>query len=231
MSKDTEHTSLKQKLGRLRPRDTAYARAHSASYTRIVDRLRWILPIVVLIGLGLLLAWPMWQNNQISAVLIDNVPNLMVEKLNLTGLDERNQPYSLTAERALQAINTKNLVDLQKPKGELTLQSGAWMAGHADAGRLDQAAKKLWLGGNVELFHDDGYRFTTDEMNVDLGKSAAWGAKPVVLQGKFGEIEGGGFRLLDGGKAVVITGPARAKLQLRAQRGSDKPNINHSQAR
>lgn len=231
MTEDPETTEATPKLATLRPRDTSAAKESSVRYSRLVDRLRWVLPVVVLIGLGLLLVWPMWHANTISAVMVDNVPNLMVENLNLTGVDERNQPYALTAERALQAVNKTNLVDLEKPKGELSLQNGAWMAAQANQGRLDQKTKRLWLGGQVEIFHDKGYRFVSEEMNVDLAKSTAWGEQPVVIQSDFGKIEGTGFRLLDGGKTLVINGPAKMKLDLPKLRRSDKQNINHSRAR
>jgi len=232
MVDENNKNSAQDRLGRLKPRDTRGAKAHSLKYSRVVDMLRWLLPVVVVIGLGLLLLWPMWQANKISAVLVDDVPNLMVERLNLTGTDERGQSYALTADRALQAANTKNIVDLEKPKGELTLQSGDWVSGHADRGRLDQSTNKLWLGGNVELFHDKGYRFSSDEMNVDIKTSTAWGSQPITIQGEFGQIQGNGFRLLDGGKTVVVTGQAKARLSLRQTRQPDnKPNINTSPSR
>ena len=219
------------RLGRLKPRDTSAVKAQSQRYSRTIDRLRWILPVIVVLGICVLLFWPMWQANRISAVMVENVPNLMIESVNLTGQDEQGQPYALTADRALQAANTKNLVDLDKPKGELTLKEGAWVAVNANQGRLDQTTKKLWLGGNVELFHDGGYRFTTNEMNVDITESAAWGSQPVLIQGDFGQVEGKGFRLLDGGKSFIVTGPAKARLDLQQMGRPDKDNFNTSPSR
>jgi len=236
MSDEPEMLNPPERLGRLRPRDTRAARINSIRNSRIVDVLRWLLPVIILFGIGALLAWPMWHDNQISAVMVDNVPNLMVEKLNLTGTDTKGQAYALTADRALQAANTKNIVDLDKPKGEIQLSGGAWVAGHADRGRLDQGSNKLWLGGNVELFHDQGYRFTSDEMNVDMKTSTAWGLQPITIQGPFGTIAGGGFRLLDAGATIVITGPAKARLSLQrmgpsAKPKNAKPNVNPSTSR
>jgi len=231
MSQELEKTEKSGTLGTLRPRDTRAALSHSATYSRVVAYLRWIVPLVVLMSLGALFVWPMWQAQKISVAMVDSVPNLMVEKLNLTGLDQNNQPYSLTADRALQAIGAKNLVDLENPKGELSLQNGSWLAGHAAQGRLDQVEKKLWLGGDVEFFHDQGTRFASNEVNVDLGKSLAWGSQPVVIQGSFGVIAGSGFRMLDGGKTLIITGPAEAKLHLQGSKGSGKPDINVSHPR
>ncbi|MGE4351226.1 MAG: LPS export ABC transporter periplasmic protein LptC [Bdellovibrionales bacterium] len=220
-----------ERLGQLRPRDTRAARNRSIRYTRFVDIMRWALPVTVLVGLGLLLFWPIWHTNRVSAVVVENVPNLMVENLNLTGVDEKGQPYALTADRALQAANTKNLVDLEKPRGEMTMTGGAWVALHADQGRLDQNTKKLWLGGHVEIFHDKGYRFSTQEMNVDIPQSTAWGEQPVEIQGSFGEIHGQGFRFLEGGHTLVVTGPATARLDLRALGRPDKDNLNTSPSR
>lgn len=219
------------RLLRLAPRDTRTAAAQSLAYTRAVKFMRWLLPLFALFGLGLLMIWPTLRAQKISAVMVDNVPNLMVEKLHLTGIDSRNQPYSLTASRALQAANAQNLVDLERPEAEISLSSGGWLSGRAAYGRLDQKAKKLWLGGAVELFHDEGHRFLTDEMNVDLTASAVWGEKPVLLQGSFGEIRGQGFKLLEAGRVFVVVGPATAKLSLQPGQASDKRSVNTSSSR
>ena len=224
-------TTDEPRLGRLKPRDTRAAKAHSARYSRTVDLLRWLLPVIVVAGVAFLFLWPMWQANKISAVMVDNVPNLMVESLNMTGMDKQGRPYALTADRALQAATTKNLIDLEKPKGELTLANGAWVAARSNQGRLDQDTQKLWLGGAVEIFHDDGHRFLSEELNIDIQQNNAWGEKPVLIQGHFGHIAGTGFRLLEGGKTIIITGPATAKLDLQAMSRPDKDNINTSPSR
>jgi lipopolysaccharide export system protein LptC len=75
----------------------------------------------------------------------------------------------------------------------------------------------------VQLFHDKGYQFTTDEAQVDINQDDAWGEKPVLIQGGFGEIRGKGFRVLDHGSVVVVGGPAKAILNLRSSGPSDKP--------
>lgn len=223
----------KGRLSGLRPRDTREARSRSLAYSRFVGVLRWVLPLLVVCGLAALTIWPIIKERQLATLVIETVPNLMVEHLHLTGRDENNQAYSLTAKRALQAEEpaNKNLVDLEKPEAEISLNDGAWLAGHAAYGRLDQATEKLWLGGKVEFFHDQGYSFLSDEAYVDMEKKAAWGEKPVLIQGGFGEIRGSGFRFLDGGNALVVTGPATAKLDLQHLEGSDKPSGKNSTSR
>jgi len=221
------------RLGRLHPRDTSEAKSSSVAYSRLVGRLRWILPLLAILGLVTLTLWPFLKTQTLTSFVVERVPNLMVEHLHLTGMDERNQSYSLTAARALQASGTdnQNLIDLEKPEAEISLQSGAWVAGHAAYGRIDQTDKKVWLGGAVEFFHDAGYRFTSDEVFVDFDKKAAWGEKPVLIQGGFGEIRGQGFRLLDGGAVFVVVGPGTAKLDLQAMKRPVKPSGKDSPSR
>ncbi|MDD5586184.1 MAG: LPS export ABC transporter periplasmic protein LptC [Alphaproteobacteria bacterium] len=205
-------------------RDTRRAAAHSAAYSRAVGVLRWALPLAVLMVLVALIVLPMIQAKKITAAVAEAVPNLVVEKLNLTGLDAKNQPYSLTAAKALQAENAKNVIDLEMPQGDIALENGAWLAGKAQYGRYDQENKRLWLGGNVELFHDQGYQFTTSEAQVDMSQNTAWGDQPVLIQGAFGEIRGQGFRVLEKGNVVVIKGHAQALLNLQTAKPSDKPS-------
>jgi len=206
-----------------KPRDTRSAVAQSFVYSRVVGVLRWALPLAVLLGLVMLVVWPMLGAKKMKTIVAEAIPNLVVENLHLTGLDAKNQPYSLTAAKALQAANVKNLIDLEKPQGDITLSSGAWLAGKAQYGRFDQLNKHLWLGGDVQLYHDQGYQFTTSEAQVDLGQNLAWGEQPVLIQGAFGEIRGQGFRVLDEGNVIVIKGHAQARLNLQAAPASDTP--------
>ncbi len=207
----------------IRLRDTRQALARSRFYSRVVGFLRWTLPLAVLVVLVVLVGWPILQTKSLTAIVAEAIPNLVVENLHLTGIDASNQPYSLTAARALQALKSKSLIDLEKPQGEITLNNGAWLAGKAELGRFDQQGQRLWLGGNVQLFHNEGYQFTTSEAQVDMAKNIAWGDKPILIEGSFGEIKGEGFRVLERGNVVVVTGHSRALLNLHSQPSSDKP--------
>jgi lipopolysaccharide export system protein LptC len=215
MSDPSPPVARSARLGRLGPRDISQAALESASYSRRVGFLRWMLPLLVIGGLAFLFLWPQLKRVGVTEMVVQNVPNLMVEKVNLTGLDAKKQPYALTADRALQAGNLKNVIDLEKPKGELSLKGGGWISGGALQGRFDQKTEKLWLGGAVEFFHDDGYRFLADELFVDMKKNLLWSEKPVLFQGSFGEVHGKAFRALEGGAVLVFKGPAKARLRIK----------------
>lgn len=223
MATDTTISKRARLLSSLKPRDTRKDVERSRAYSHIVGTLRWTLPALMLVVLATLIAWPMVRAQKLNSIISESIPNLVVENLHLTSLDSNNQPYSLTASRALQAGDSKNVIELEQPQGEITLSSGAWLAGKAKQGSFDQKNKRLWLEGNVELFHDEGYEFKTNEALFDMKDNTAWGNKEVLIQGPFGEIHGTGFKVTDKGNVIIIKGHAMAKLNLRTALTSDKP--------
>ncbi len=222
---DQDTQTKKHSLSFITPRVTRRAaRARSSGATRLVAKLRFILPVAALLILGVVVIWPSINPEKIKSEIVKKIPDLVIEDLHFNGLDSKNEPYSMTAARATRPGGLQNVYDLNKPRAEITLQDGAWLSGQSDFGRYDQDTRKLWLGGNVQLFHDKGYEFTTDEAQIDISADNAYGEKPVLIQGDFGEIRGQGFKALDAGKTFVVTGPAKAILSLHAKDGSDKPS-------
>lgn len=210
------------RLSFLRPRDSARA-AKARGPRRFVSRLMIALPILsVLILIGLMV-WPYVNPHKILMKTLEQVPDLVIQNLNFTDKDSKNQPYSISAEKATRPNGTQNIFDLEKPQGEITLQEGAWVAIKSLYGRYDKDKNLLWLGGDVQIFHDKGFQFTTDELQANLNDRTSWGEKPVLIQGSFGEIRGVGFRLLDSGNVIVVKGPATALLNLQGGQASDKP--------
>lgn len=209
----------------LRPRATKRA-VKARGRRRIVGGLRFALPVAALLVLIVLVAWPVINPRIVATAAIKNIPDLVVQNLHFTGLDSKNQPYSLVAATATRPQGTANVYDLTKPEAEITLSSGAWVSGKARYGRYDQDTRQLWLGGDVQLFHDKGYQFTSNEAWVNLDGKYAWGQQPVLLQGDIGEVRGAGFKLLEGGSVMIVAGPAHAVLQLRPAPVSDKPGAS-----
>jgi lipopolysaccharide export system protein LptC len=64
----------------------------------------------------------------------------------------------------------------------------------------------------VRVNQDRGFEFNSDEVHYLVNAGEGWGDRPVVAQGPFGVIAADGFRLFEGGKTVVFTGPARARI-------------------
>jgi lipopolysaccharide export system protein LptC len=209
-------------LSFIQPRDND--RTRKARRTpRIANFLRVALPTLALVVLLALLIWPALRPNKISTAIVKNIPDLVVDNLHFTGTDSKDQAYSINAVKATRPQGLQNIFDLDQPKAEITMTNGVWLAVQSQQGRYDQDSRKLWLGGDVQVFHDQGYQFTSDELQVDMKENYAFGNKPVLIQGSFGEITGQGFRLLEGGQVMIVKGPARAILALQNTPSPDKP--------
>lgn len=138
--------------------------------------------------------------------------SITLQKATTTGVDRSGRPYSIVAERAWRPGREAQIVDMLEPVAEMTTASGTWFTMRADRGRYDEATGKLLLSGNVRLNQDKGFEFNAEEVHYLVGEGEGWGDRPVVAQGPFGVVEADGFRLLDGGRTVVFTGPAKARI-------------------
>lgn len=196
-------------------------RAPGLAYTRFVGLLKVVLPALALGILLLLVAWPRLGDPPAPLAVRPGDESAMLNA-RYVGTDEKDRPFSVVAERAVRSASAPELVDLVRPEAEMTLEDGTWIFLRGDSGRYNEKTGKLLLLGSVDLIHDDGYEFRTDEAHVNVDEGTAWGDRPVQGQGPFGEIFAQGFRLFDKGQTVVFTG--RARLNLAAEGGADGPS-------
>jgi lipopolysaccharide export system protein LptC len=208
----------------LTPRDSKRA-AKARGQRRVIGRLKVILPVISGIVLVGLVVWPMINPNKIITKAMKNIPDIMIENITYSDVDSNQQPYTVSAAKARRPGGAANVFDLDQPQAEITLKEGTWIATKSVYGRYNRDTSHLWLGGDVRIYHDKGYQFTTDELQVDLQGRNAWGEKPVLIQGGFGEIRGIGFQMMDSGNIIVVKGPATALLNLQSGPASVKPSL------
>ncbi len=127
------------------------------------------------------------------------------------GVDQRGQPFTLTADQA----NERGADDvlLANPEGDITLNSGAWLMLKSVSGTFNQKADTLALRGNVTLYRNDGTIMTAPRAAIDLHDGTANSTDPVAAQGPFGTLNAAnGFNLTGRGTDVVFKGPVSLTL-------------------
>ena len=70
---------------------------------------------------------------------------------NITGFRNDGQPYSVTAEKALQDIKNPTTVELQRLTGDVGMAGGETMRISADSGVYDTLAQRMRVSGNVRM--------------------------------------------------------------------------------
>ncbi len=181
-------------------------------YSMFVGLMKVLLPAVAMALILLVVAWPQLVPDDdgfrlsISELGPEQAESLTMLNARYIGMDEKSQPYMVTADMATQSEQDKELIDLELPKADITLQDGTWLALTARQGRFRRKPQILDLTGSVSLFHDKGFELRTESARIDLNAATAEGNQPVEGQGAAGLISAEGFRILDRGERIYFTG-------------------------
>jgi lipopolysaccharide export system protein LptC len=187
-----------------------------AAYTRFVrlgKHTLWILIAVVVA----VIVWISSNSNgeDGSRLVFSNIPqgavteNVMI-KPRYQGLDEKNQPYTVVADNAVQ--KDADTVELKNIRADMMQNTGTWIGLNAGAGELNMKTRKMLLSGGVSLFYDGGYEMRSDHARVDIGEGHAFGDAPVEGQAPGGTITADRFEVVDNGKVIRFNGSVRMKL-------------------
>ena len=183
-----------------------------------VGLMKVVLPAMAAALILLVVAWPQFTGDAdkfrlgVSKLGIDQLENLSMLNARFDGIDEKEQPYTITADMATQSRQGEDLIDLELPKADITLRDGTWLALTARAGEYNKAARLLDLQGAVSLFHDRGFELQTSAARIDLEAGIAEGDEPVQGFGAAGAIQSEGFRVLDRGRRIIFTGRSHLTL-------------------
>jgi lipopolysaccharide export system protein LptC len=197
------------------------ARLHAGELGPALARLgrrRWVvrwtkrlLPLLALALLALIALWPeidkMQEQGRVTFRRLTAVSagGAMVTDARYRSVDERGQPYTVTAATATQVSPER--INLTMPKADITLASGNWLMLEADKGVYMQHLGQLDLEGHVTLYRDDGTTVHSATATIDLKSGAAAGNDSVHAEGPFGTLDAQNFALLDKGRMIQFGGP------------------------
>ncbi|MFQ5955004.1 MAG: LPS export ABC transporter periplasmic protein LptC, partial [Kiloniellales bacterium] len=187
-------------------------RRAGAFYSHFVAFLKLLLPMIAAALMLIVIIWPEITSRDegfrigVADISVEDAKNLRMVNPRYMNIDKVGQPYVLSADETTQATGDDQLVRLKRPKADITLKDGTWIALNADFGNFYRTDKLLDLFGSVNLYQDQGYEFHTTRARFDLTKGHASGQEAVQGQGPFGTVESQGFRILNNGKSILFTG-------------------------
>lgn len=194
-------------------------RAGHHHYSRFVGLMKVALPASA-VGLMLLVAiWPRLATEdnrfQIGVASLNptSVESLSMVNARYQGLDRSNKPFTLTADQATEDKTDRDIVQLKNPKADFMTRSGASVYVEAQSGLYHQSTKVLDLVGEVNLYQDEGNELHTSRARVFLENSTAEGDQPVTGFGPQGAVSGTGFRILDNGGKIILTGQSELHMK------------------
>ena len=194
-------------------------KASSGFHSRLVGVLKLTFPLIAGALVLLVAVWPhMMQRDErfrlgVTNISIEEATTVRMIKPRFTGIDGANRPYVVTADDAVQQAGDASVVDLLRPKGDITLVNGSWVALTADRGNYYKELKVLDAHGQVNVFHDSGYEFRTQTARFDMTTASAEGNDRVDGQGPFGTLMAEGFRITNRGAVVHFLGKSRMVIR------------------
>lgn len=206
-----------ERLERLTRHHATGARPLTRGYSRFIRRMRLFLPLLALVIAVLVMVGMNKQTPLVAPVpkTESNPPGFGKNELlnpRFESLDDKRQPFTITAARAIQGEKEENLLLLENPLADMLLNSGNWVAIEAKNGAYRQDTGRLLLRGDVKLYHDAGYQMETQELDMDLEASQAWSNVTVTAQGPDGTLTAAGLKADNKKGRVIFTGPAKLTL-------------------
>lgn len=189
------------------------------NYSRFVHIMKFALPAIAVVLLGIVVIWARLAAQTdgfrigYAAINSESVKNLRMLNARYFGVDEANNPFSITADAASQRSQDSDLVDMETPKADFVSRSGSAIIITADRGLYHQRSQILDLEGNVSLYHELGYELHTEIAHIDLKTSTANGDLPVEGHGPQGRLKGVGFRIMEKGEQIIVNGRSSLSLQ------------------
>ncbi len=186
-------------------------------YTRYVAIMRRLLPAVAVVLVAIIVSWPqLLPDNRVQVGYSDeDLADMGRHSLSMVnpryyGVDGQMRPYSIFAEAAKQSPG--QIINLDQPRADMKLKDGGNVLLDARHGTYQQEEQRLQLRGDVNLSQDSGYEIHTQSATIDLMAGTAEGHEPVDGHGPSVQLEGEGFRLIERGQTIFLTGKSHVVL-------------------
>lgn len=174
---------------------------------------------IVLIVVGVVLAvitftWTSFTQDDFLQVPTEDIVRAVQKnellEARFDSVDDKGQPFTITAERAVRGDGETIILD--EPSGDIELTSGRWLSARAEQGFYNQDKQRLVLRDAVQIFDSEGYTVESQHMAIHLDENIVLSESDVYGQGPAGTIHSTGlYSNIDNG-LLSFTGPARLVL-------------------
>jgi lipopolysaccharide export system protein LptC len=185
------------------------------------------LAIVVGFGLVAMQARMLPDDIAVAGVALEG-GKIVMDSPRLNGMTGDNQPYTVEAKRALQAVSDVNDIDLEDITAEVPLGGGKTAKLVAPAGHLDNSKRILTLKGAFDVVSSDGMVAKLDGGVFDFDAQSLKTEMPVDIKRPGTHIRADSMTISDGGARLLfekrvrmITQPPAAQQSASELRGTE----------
>ncbi|MGE4431843.1 MAG: LPS export ABC transporter periplasmic protein LptC [Sphingobium sp.] len=193
------------------------------THDRIIRLLKNLLPMGVGALAAFLAAAPFTSQNDVSFVLdkkgVEIAPERMkVREALYRGADSKGRPFSLRAGSAVQKSSHDPVVMMKDLSARLLMNDGAAVL-KADQGRYNLDDEQMMVVGPVQFDSAQGYRLTTQDVNIDLKARTMNSAGRVYGRIPMGPFDADHLQADLNERTVTLVGNARLRIDQNAIKG------------
>jgi lipopolysaccharide export system protein LptC len=189
----------------------------------LVRVLRYALPAVAALMIGLVVAWPQLIGGGAGLIApklapdqLDGADVMRMNNPRYVGRTSDAEPIGVSAQSGYVDPAQPDRIHLERVAAEIARAGETDIHLLAGAGIYDRKAEDVDLSGGVELTTSDGYRFETPSVFLNLKRGQARGREPIAGAGPSGTITAQRFEFQDGGQRLRFMGQVRVTLQPRS---------------
>lgn len=189
----------------------------SRLYSLVVYYLRFVLPVIALAIIAIVMAWPKMDSEftaiQKKDIIPQNVGRNELINPHFESATEDQNPYVITAARAVQDMDDQSIILLEAPVADVTLKNGRTMNAKSTNGVYRQNEKILILDGSVRIVNETGFTLQSEKMNISVDDKITWTDTAVHGFGPSGTLEAKAMNANNATGIVIFTGPAKLVLK------------------
>jgi lipopolysaccharide export system protein LptC len=187
--------------------------------SRLIGVLRVLLPLLALVLVGLVLAWPQIMRDSggigVPTLMLGDAEQpdmLRMDSPRYVGQTRSDRPYEITARAASLDPLRSNIVHLDRPSANIALGDDGEVRLMADNGTYDRDTERLLLDGGIEVVTSSGYRFVTPSARVNLVQGQVRGWQQIEGAGPAGTLSASRFEIQDAGDVLRFDGRVRVTV-------------------
>lgn len=191
--------------------------ARIGRYSAFVSVMRYALPLIAVLLLGLVVVWPLVSGREEGfrvtySARVQEDGSLKMLNARYIGTDGKSQPYAITADEAVPSTVDATVITLKNLTADMFVNGGSWVALTAQEGLYNRVPATLDLAGKVTVHSDEGHELHTESAHIEINAGTAEGDQAVSGQGPLGLIDGTGFRITERGATILVLGPVKVTV-------------------
>jgi LPS export ABC transporter protein LptC len=127
------------------------------------------------------------------------------------GLDKKQKPYKISAQKATRFTKSENIFNLEKPNGEIETNSEKFYI-YGNTGVFDNDDQTLLINGDVEFTNKNSIKFETSVAKFDFKKQILMGNESVIGRKNDSIIKSEGFKIINKENKVIFFGKSYLTL-------------------